>query len=97
MKTTIEDYIKRHSLTKRQVKSEGQWVPSMLIPEDRDDKVEIYANDDGTHVVAINTTRKRFRIVHGDLLFLTSDWSDAQISYQTDARPFWNESDYSGV
>jgi hypothetical protein len=95
MKMTIEDYIKRHGLAKREVKSE--WVPSMLIPEDGDDKVEIYANDDGSHVVAINTTRKRFRIVHGDMVFLTSEWLDARNNYETDARPFWSEGDFSGA
>jgi hypothetical protein len=91
MKTTITDYIKRHALTKRNVKPEGQWIPATLVPADHDDKFEIYANDDGTHVVAINTTRKRFKILHGDLLFLESDWKDAQMNYETDARPFWEE------
>lgn len=88
---TIEDYIKRHGLTKRPGQSEGKWVPSMLIPEDRDDKYEIYANDDGTHAVSMNTTRKRFKIVHGDLVFIASDWLNAEIRYETDARAFWND------
>ena len=91
MKTTIDDYIKRHALTKRNVKPEGQWIPATLLPEDREDKFEIYANDDATHIVAINTTKKRFKIVYGDLLFLESGWKDGQISYETDARPFWED------
>jgi len=91
MKTTIEDFIKRHSLTKRDASPEHHWIPAMLIPPDHDDTFEVYANDDGTHAVSINTTRNKFKIVHGDLLYLESDWKDARNSYETDARPFWKE------
>ena len=63
----------------------------MLLPEDENDDFEIYGNEDGTHVVVLNTSRKKFKIVHGDLLYLESDWKNAEMSYETDARPFWNE------
>jgi hypothetical protein len=65
---TIKQYIQKHGLTKRPVKGEGQFipfVPAALVPEDDNDTFEIYANDDGSHVVSLNTTRKRFRIMHG--------------------------------
>ena len=91
MKTDVRDYITRHGLKKRSVQVKGQWIPAMLAPEDWDDELEIYANDDGTHVVAINTTRKEFKTMHGDLLYLTSDWKNAELSYETDARPFWKD------
>jgi hypothetical protein len=91
MASMITDYIERHGLTKRDVKPEGQWIPASLLPKDRDDKFEIYANDNGTHVVALNTTRRRFKIVHGDLVFIESNWEQADISYETDARPFWED------
>jgi hypothetical protein len=91
VKTNIKDYIARHGLIKRHVERFGQWIPSMLLPEDADDEVEFYGNDDGTHVVVLNTTRKRFKIVHGDLLYLQSDWKNAEMNYETDASPFWNE------
>lgn len=91
MASTITDYIKRQGLTKRDVRPEGQWIPANLLPEDRDDKFEIYANEDGTHVVSFNTTRRYFKIVHGDLVFIESDWKQADVSYQTDARAFWKD------
>jgi hypothetical protein len=91
MKTTIQDYINRHGLTKRYATRETHFIPAMLLPEDDKEAFEIFANDDGTHVVAINTPRKQFKIVHGDLLFLDSGWKDAQINYETDAQAFWNE------
>ena len=91
MKTTIEDYFKRHGLTKRDVKPLGQWIPVYAVPPDRDQTFEIYGNDDGTHVVVINTTQKKFKIIHGDLLFLESDWMNVQDSYDTEARAFWKD------
>jgi hypothetical protein len=87
----IEDYLKRHGLTKRDVKSFGQWIPAYAVPVDRDQIFEIYANDNGTHVVVIDRAQKKFKIVHGDLLHLESDWKDAQSSYDTEARPFWKD------
>jgi hypothetical protein len=86
---TIQDYIGRHGLIKRHVERFGHWIPSMLLPEREDDDVEFYANEDGTHVVVLNTTQNKFKIVHGDLLYLQSDWKDAGIKYETDAGPFW--------
>lgn len=91
MRMTIRDYITRHHLIKRHVERFGDWIPSMLLPESEEDEVEFYANDDGTHVVVVNTTRNRFKIVHGDLLYLHSDWKDAATNYETDATPFWRE------
>ena len=91
MKATIEDYVKRHGLTKREVKSFGQWIPTYAIPSERDQIYEIFADDDGRHVVVIDTKKKKFKIVHGDLVHLESDWNDAQISHDTEARPFWKD------
>ena len=91
MKTTIEDYVKRQGLTKRDVKPLGQWIPGYAVPPDRDRVFEIYGNDDGTHVVVIDRTQKKFKIVHGDLLLLESDWMNAQESYDTEARAFWKD------
>ena len=91
MKSTIEDYVKRHGLTKRDVKPLGQWIPGYAVPPERDRTFEIYGSDDGTHVVVIDRTQKKFKIVHGDLLLLESDWMNAQESYDTEARAFWKD------
>jgi hypothetical protein len=88
MKMRIEGYIERHGLKKRDVSREGTWIPaSLTVP--LDDQFAVYANDDGTHIVVINTTKKRFKISHGDMVILETGWLDANISYQTDAEPFW--------
>ena len=85
----IEDYIKKHGLTQRQVAREGTWIPaSLTVPLDDDFKV--FGNDDGTHVVVLNTTRQKFKIMHGDMTYLETDWLDARNNYETDARPFWD-------
>ena len=84
----IDEYIRKHGLTERDVPTEGVWTPSSLVVPP-DEKRRIFANDDGTHVVVINDTRQRFRIVLGDLVFLQSDWLDARNNYETDAQPFW--------
>jgi len=89
MKTTLEDYIKRHGLAKRDIKSFGQWIPVYAVPPDSNQVVNVYGNNDGTHVVVINVTRRKFKIVRGDLLHLESDWQDLQSGYETEARPFW--------
>jgi len=91
MRATIEDYVKRHGLTKREVKFLGQWIPVYAVPPDRDRIFEIFADDNGTHVVVIDRTKKKFKIVRGDLLHLESDWEDAQSSHETEARPFWKD------
>ena len=52
----IEDYIKKHGLTQRHVPREGRWIPaSLAVP--RDDDFQVFGNDDGTHVVVLNTTK----------------------------------------
>ncbi len=85
----IEDYIKKHGLTQRHVPREGRWIPSSLVVP-RDDDFQVFGNDDGTHVVVLNTTKKQFKIRHGDMKFLETEWLDARNNYETDANPFWN-------
>jgi hypothetical protein len=84
----IEDYIKKYALTQRDVPRVGKWIPdSLTVPWD--DDFQVFGNDDGTHVVMLNTTKKKFKIMHGDMVFLETDWLDARIDYKTDAKPFW--------
>ena len=84
----IEAYIDKHGLTQRNVSPEGTWIPaSLTVPEGNDSKV--FANDDGTHVVVLDTTRQQFKISHGDMVYLETDWLDTRNNYNIDARPFW--------
>jgi hypothetical protein len=87
-KFTIEDYIRKHGLIQRRVSPEGQWIPATLVVP-RDDDFQVFGNDDGTHVVVLNTTKRQFKIMHGDMVFLETEWLDARRNYETDARPFW--------
>lgn len=85
----IEDYIKKHGLTQRDVPREGKWIPaSLTVPPDNN--FQVFGNDDGTHVVVLNTTKMQFKIMHGDMKFLETEWLDARNNYETDARPFWD-------
>lgn len=85
----IEAYIKKYGLVQRQVSAEGTWIPaSLTVPKDND--FTVFANHDGTHVVVLNTTRQQFKIMHGDMVYLETDWLDARNNYETDARPFWH-------
>jgi hypothetical protein len=85
----IDEYIEKHRLKQRDVPTEGVWIPASLVVP-REDKRRIFANDEGTHVVVINDTQQKFKILHGDLVFLQTDWLDARNNYETDARPFWH-------
>ena len=89
---TIHDYIKKHDLKERDVPTEGVWIPAALVVP-RDDQRRIFANDDGTHVVVINDTQQKFKIMLGDLVFLQTERLDARNNYETDARPFWQRSE----
>lgn len=85
----IEDYITKHHLMQRNVPREGKWIPaSLTVP--REDDFQVFGNDDGTHVVVLNTTKKQFKIQHGEMVFLESDWLNARNNFETDARPFWD-------
>jgi hypothetical protein len=68
----IEDYISKHGLIERDVPRDGQWVPaSLVVPYE--DSFTVFGNDDGTHIVVLNTTKKKFKIMHGDMVFLETD------------------------
>ena len=86
---TIGGYIKKHGLIQRDVRPEGHWIPATLVVPSGDN-FQVFGNDDGTHVVVLNTTKKQFKIMHGDMRFLETDWLDARNNYETDARPFWD-------
>jgi hypothetical protein len=86
----IDNYIDLHGLTSRDVHSDDAdtWIPvDLSVPEGNDFKV--FANDEGTHVVVIDTTADRFKIHHGEIVPLATDWLDSELDYETDARPFW--------
>jgi len=85
---TIDGYIKKHGLIQRDVRPEGHWIPATLVVPSGDN-FQVFGNDDGTHVVVLNTTKKQFRIMHGDMVYLISEWLDASHDYGTDAQPFW--------
>ncbi|TMB62665.1 MAG: hypothetical protein E6J54_30305 [Deltaproteobacteria bacterium] len=85
----IEDYIKKYGLMQRHVPREGKWIPaSLTVPWD--DNFQVFGNDDGTHVVVLNTTKNQFKIMHGEMVYIESEWLDARNNYETDARPFWD-------
>jgi len=64
-------------------------VSNEISSHSRDNKARIFANDDGSHVVAINETQQKFKIMLGDMVFLQTDWLDARNNYETNAQPFW--------
>ena len=86
---TIYDYIKKHGLVERNVPPGVLWIPGSLMPPP-EDKFSVFGNDGGTHIVVINTTKNRFKITHGEIVFLESEWLMAGNDYQTDATPFWD-------
>jgi hypothetical protein len=87
---TIEDYIKKHGLVERHIKSTpfSAWIPaSVAVPDDHDSR--IFTDDGATHMVVVDTTVRKFRIVHRDIAPLETDWLDSETDYQSDSRPFW--------
>lgn len=86
---TIDQYIQKHELIERKISSVS-WIPvNISLPED--DKGRFFSNDDGTHVVVMNDSKKLFKIYRGDMISLHSEWMDSQVNYSTDARPFWKK------
>ena len=87
----IDNYISLHELTLRDVRSGDleSWIPmDLTVPDGNDFKV--FANDDASHVVMLDTTENLFKIQHGEMVPHATDWLDSQIDYVTDARPFWH-------
>lgn len=86
---TIHDYIKKRGLSKwrtwpvftgefnRAAMPVFFTTPDSGEPEPGN-KFEIYANDDHTLFVSLNSTRGLFRIVHYDMIIFYSTWQSAR-------------------
>ncbi len=86
----IEDYIKKHGLVERQIKKPpfSTWIPaSVAVPYDHESR--IFTDEGATHIVVIDTTIKKFRVIHSDIAPLATDWMDSEADYLNDSRPFW--------
>jgi hypothetical protein len=86
----IQEYIQKHNLTERDLSGHGVWTPMALMPPD-DGKLKVFANDTATHIVAIDETQNKFKIVHYEMVHLATGWMDGSMNYETDARPFWTQ------
>jgi len=86
----IEDYIKKHGLVERPIKDTpfSVWIPvSVTVPPDHESR--IFTDEGATHMVVIDTTIKKFRVIHNDIAHLATDWMDSDMDYLNDSRPFW--------
>jgi hypothetical protein len=84
---TIHDYIAKHGLSKWRTwpifdgNLQRDWTPSFFTSPDTDsekfdpaEKFEMYANEQHTHFVSLNTTRQMFRIIHYEMIPVISTW-----------------------
>ena len=93
---TIQDYIKKYELTLWRTWPvfgglETPWMPEFFVSEeiggktekfDSLDKFEIYANAEKNRFVSMNITRRIFRIVHYELIIITSEWQPAHLNFE---------------
>jgi hypothetical protein len=89
----IQDYIKKHSLTLWRKYPQinpspfsAEWMPAIFLDDKEekgsDDKFEVFANEEKTRFVSINVTQGMFRIVHYELLILTSEWQPTHLNFK---------------
>jgi len=96
---TIQDYIKKHSLTLwreypdfKPEHSTGvagsvtSMIASVFIAGDtaefsHTDKFQIFCNAEKTRFVSINTSASLFRIIHADLILISSPWEPTSRNY----------------
>jgi len=96
---TIQDYIKKHGLTLWRTwptfgAIDPSWIPVFFLTEEIGgkaesrnhlEKYEIYANPEKTRFVSMNVTRGLFRIVHYELIVITSEWQPSHPNYELQA------------
>ena len=87
----IEAYIEKYGLTQRDTSSpppESGGVPLVATaPEGHDS--ELFANDDATHIVVLDRRARKFKIIHGEMGFMASEWLDSETNYLRAFQPFW--------
>ena len=98
---TIQDYIKKHSLTiwrkypdlKPDAATGGfisSWTAAVFIKPESGEfpeprKFEIFSNPEKTCFVSINLSAGLFRIVHNDLIQIASPWERINVNYELQA------------
>ena len=92
---TIHDYIKKHGLTVWRkwpdYNPHAEWMARVFTsrltdgkPDEfhHDDRFEIYSNSEHTRFVSMNLTSGVFRIVHNELIVLSSEWQPTDLNFE---------------